>query len=253
MASRIVASAIILSSVLTVGSDRHVLCWPDHERYTAEAAERMVHASQTRLSEVYAPLAEYIVSQCALSEAHGVGIDVGSGPGSLILELCERTKLHWVNADINTHFFSPFYKEAAQRNVGHRVGAVFADVHYLPFRDNYARVIVSRGSYHFWTDKPKAFGEIYRVLAPDGVAFVGRGFPPTLPADVARRIRSGRRFRYDVRTAAAELEEIMRQLGIDEYNIIDPQPNGATDVNYGVWVRFRKTPGVESIGIGGRD
>ena len=39
---------------------------------------------------------------------------------------------------------------------------------------------------------------------------------------------------------AAELEGIMRRLGIGDYRIRRPSPHAADDVNYGIWIEFRK-------------
>jgi ubiquinone/menaquinone biosynthesis C-methylase UbiE len=202
----------------------------------------MIKASQGTLAPVYAPLAEQIVADFDLAEKSGIGIDVGSGPGTLILELCKRTQIHWINADINPHFFPHFYKQAEERGLGHRVSAIFADVQALPFRDNYADIIVSRGSLHLWADKTKAFSEIYRVLKPGSVAYVGRGFSRNLPVEVAKSIRAqqGGRLKYDVEETANELSEIMKTLRIKQYRIRRPKPLGAEEVSYGVWVEFHK-------------
>jgi SAM-dependent methyltransferase len=215
---------------------------PAGEEYTQQNALEMIKASRGSLAPVYAPLAEDIVSRLEIGEKEGVGIDLGSGPGTLILELCERTRLHWINADINPYFFAYFYREAEKRGFGHRVSTVLADAHALPFRDNYADIIVSRGSFHFWTEKEKAFREIHRVLKPGGVAYVGRGFSPNLPVETARKIRSerGGKVKYDVGKTADELRGIMNALGIAEHTIHRPKPTGAEDVNYGVWVEFHK-------------
>ena len=126
---------------------------PSDEKYTEQSALRMIKASREVLAPVYAPLAEQIVADFNLDKKTGIGIDLGSGPGTLIVELCKRTRLRWINADINPHFFSYFYKEAEKCGFGHRVSAIFADAHALPFRDNYADIIVSRGSFHSWKDK----------------------------------------------------------------------------------------------------
>ncbi|OQA11144.1 MAG: Fructose-bisphosphate aldolase [Firmicutes bacterium ADurb.Bin373] len=227
------------------------------------AAQEPETISRT-LAPVYAPLAEQIVNDYELRERRGTAIDLGSGPGDLIIELCKRTRwLWWVNADINPSVFPGFLERARAAGFGERVEAVQADVHALPFSEAYADIVVSRGSYPFWKDKVKAFGEVYRVLKPGGVAFIGRGFSENLPLDVAREVRErqrkgGKEPVYDVEQAAAELAEIMRSLEIKEYRIRIPRRG---DVNYGVWVEFRKPgpppepvtlleqPGKESVGL----
>ena len=208
----------------------------------------MIKASRGRLAPVYAPLAEQIVADFNLASRTGIGIDVGSGPGTLIIELCRRTKLHWINADINPHFFPHFYENAEKQGFGHRVSAICADAHKLAFRDNYADIIVSRGSFHFWKDKAKAFGEIYRVLKPGAVAYIGRGFPENLPPETARNIRSKQsgKMNYDVDKTENELRKTMDKLGIKKYNIRRPTPAGSEGVNYGIWVEFRKPEGNEN-------
>jgi ubiquinone/menaquinone biosynthesis C-methylase UbiE len=204
----------------------------------------MAKAARTALAPVYAPLAEHIVSTYDLTEKDGIGIDVGGGPGTLIFELCKRTKhLYWINTDINPHFVSIFAEATTEAGVGHRAGAVFADAQALPFRDAYADVIVSRGSFHFWKDRRLAFSEIYRVLKPGGVAYIGRGFSENLPVEVARKVRKNQGRgppRYDVAETRAELEGIMKGLAIPTYRIETPAPAGSEGINYGIWLEIRK-------------
>ena len=217
---------------------------PSHpnEKYTQQDALGMIRASKGTLSPVYAPLAEQIVTDFNLQKKEGVGIDLGSGPGTLILELCQRTRLHWINADINPHFFPHFYEQAKQRGFGHRVSAVFADACNLPFRDNYADIIVSRGSFPFWQDKSRGLSEIYRVLKPGAVAYIGRGFSENLPVATAQKIRArqGRKMKYDIDKAADELRHIMKVLQIKEWKIHRPNPPGSDNVNYGLWIEIHK-------------
>jgi len=206
------------------------------------SAQRMIGASQGTLAPVYAPLAQQIADDFKLADATGIGIDVGSGPGTLIVELCARTRLHWINADINPHFFAHFYRLAESRGFGHRVSAVWADAQSLPFRDGFADVVVSRGSYHFWPDRRKGFAEIYRVLKPGGVAFIGRGFPRTMALATVRAIRAkqGKFKRYDPSEEAAALRKMLTGLGIANARIHLPTPPGVQDLHYGVWAEFRK-------------
>jgi ubiquinone/menaquinone biosynthesis C-methylase UbiE len=204
----------------------------------------MIQASEKRLAPVYGPLAQQLVEDLGLDRNTGVGIDLGSGPGTLIIELCKRTKMHWINADINPHFFPYFLQQAEKHGCGGQVSAVQADAQALPFRDDYADVIVSRGSFWLWGDKVKAFGEILRVLKPGGVAYIGRGLSANLPLEVAKTVRGGRGEgpEYDVAATANELHAIMKTLGTKSYRVIRPRLGNEAGVDYGVWVEFRKDP-----------
>jgi SAM-dependent methyltransferase len=217
---------------------------PSPDKFTADEAAKFNAQAKGALAPVYPALADFLVARYTLAEKPGIGIDLGSGPGDLLIALCKRTKaFYWINADINPYNFSYFYADAAQAKVTHRVGAVFADAHALPFKDNYADLIVSRGTFLFWEEKNVAFAEIYRVLKPGGVALIGRGFSPNLPTATAAEIRRQHGDggpQYDVAATAAELTGIMKALAITDYQIIIPNKPD-TDVKYGIWVEFRKT------------
>lgn len=205
--------------------------------------KRMIEASETALRPVYGPLAEYVVERFDLRQTDGVGIDLGSGPGTLIVELCERTEnLHWVNADINPHFFPYFLDLAEKHDCAGRVSAIRADAAKLPFRDDYAAVIVSRGSYHFWGDTAAGFAEVYRVLQPGGVAFIGRGLSPNLPPETARKVRSAqdKKMDYAPQQKAEKMRQALEEAGIENYTVHTPHPKGAGDLNYGLWAEIHK-------------
>jgi len=243
----LVLAGTLCSADNATASPEGILEFPSDEAYTEQDARRMMKAASGPLAPVYAPLAAQIVQDFQLAGARGIGIDLGSGPGDLIIELCKRTKLHWVNADINPHFFPHFYAKATAAGVGHRVSALFADAQALPFRDAYATVIVSRGCFFFWEHKARAFAEVYRVLKPGGGAYIGRGFPRDLPLAVAERIRGAQNkagrgpAKYDPVETEQELRQALEAAGIKGYSIERPQPPGANSkINYGIWVTIRK-------------
>lgn len=209
----------------------------------------MHHTAQSILAPVYPALAEWIAERYEIGKAEGIGIDLGSGPGDLIIELSRRTEgMFWINADINTYGFRYMQEAALAAGVAHRVGAVFADAHAMPFRDDYADLIVSRGTFQFWKDSNKAFAEIYRVLKPGGTALIGRGYSGNLAPEKAAAIREAHGDggpKYDIDETAAELRTIMTELDIRDFHIIIPSPPGAledydADIKYGIWLEFRK-------------
>ncbi|RJP18647.1 MAG: class I SAM-dependent methyltransferase [Candidatus Omnitrophota bacterium] len=235
---------IILSFTLSVVAQS--LQFPSPETYTKENADKFHKTATNGLSPVYAPLAEWLVEKFQLKEKEGIGIDIGGGPGTLSVELARRTnRMFWINADINTFYIPHVFQCAKDADVAHRVGAVFADAQALPFRDHYADLVVSRGSFQFWKDKQLAFSEIYRVLKSGGVAFIGRGFSENLPIEVANQVRSrqtksGGMPKYDVNDTIKELKIIMLALSINEYAIHRPKSPENENVNYGIWLEFHK-------------
>ena len=49
-------------------------------------------------------------------------------------------------------------------------------------------LVILRGAFFFIMDKPQILSEIYRVLAPGGLAFVGGGYGAGIPQSVIDRI-----------------------------------------------------------------
>jgi SAM-dependent methyltransferase len=211
-----------------------------------EQSEKHSRVASSILEPVYGPLAEQVVADFRLAERKGIGIDLGSGPGDLIIELCRRTKqMHWINADIDSRSFPNFMNKVHEAGFAGRVSAIYTDAIALPFHDDYAEIIISRGSFQFWKNLQVAFAEIYRVLKPGGVAFIGRGFPENLPIELARRIRAQQREGgfvpdYDVASTAREMKAIMESLKIEDYRIRIPTPSGKDNINYGIWIELHK-------------
>ena len=71
------------------------------------AAMQMNMAATTNLKPVYPHLARFITETLDLKEKNGIGIDIGGGPGDLIIELSKLiTNMYWINVDINPYYFS---------------------------------------------------------------------------------------------------------------------------------------------------
>lgn len=215
---------------------------PDYERYGREAGTGLRKAAKNR-QIVYSELAEYLVERFDLAERKGIGIDLGSGPGDLILHLAGRTKqFYWINADINTRYVRPFASDILEKNIAYRTGFIFADACALPFRDNYADFVVSRGSYQFWSDLKKGLSEIYRILHPGGEAFIGRGVSPTMPENEVKKLAARQLIggpKYDPDEDAGRFRTLMQAMNIEKFEVIRHRP-GDPVLNYGVWLYFQK-------------
>jgi ubiquinone/menaquinone biosynthesis C-methylase UbiE len=97
----------------------------------------------------------------------GAVLDVGTGPGVLLVELAKRRPdLRLSGVDLSADMIA-----AATRNLapfGGRADAHVGDVAGLPFPDASFDVVVSSLSLHHWEDPAAAVPELARVLRPGG-------------------------------------------------------------------------------------
>ncbi|MFB6891027.1 class I SAM-dependent methyltransferase [Kitasatospora sp. NPDC056327] len=111
-------------------------------------------------------------------------LDIGTGPGRLLLHLAARRPgLHAHGVDV-----SPAMVERARHNAAAHGLAAHITVHLgeaarLPFDDDTLDLVVSTLSVHHWPDVPAAAREIARVLRPGGrlVVYDFRGVADTRP------------------------------------------------------------------------
>jgi len=135
-------------------------------------AEAFKWVADNRVAHTYPMTAMRVLRECG-NRTEGICIDIGCGPGNLDVELAKRTKLTIIGLDIDGDM-KPFFDEK-MRNGGFqdRVSFVEGDAQELPFPDDYADMIVSRGTLTFIPDIAKCLREVERVLKPTGIAFLG--------------------------------------------------------------------------------
>jgi SAM-dependent methyltransferase len=257
-----ISATILCALIFSFIARADIVKVPNPEKFKKESTEKPRDTGPSRLAPVYAPLAEWLVARYNLADKSGIGVDIGGGSGSLVIELCKRSpKMHWINLDINPSVFPDFFWKAQEAGVGGQVSAIFSDAQWMALRDDYVDIAVSRGSYPFWDDKKAGFAEVWRILKPGGVAYIGRGFSENLPVEIARQIREsqinsqaekkkkggdignkiGKGFpNYSIEESREELETIMRDLAIETYTILIPHPEGSDGINYGIWIEIRK-------------
>jgi ubiquinone/menaquinone biosynthesis C-methylase UbiE len=116
------------------------------------------------LRGLYRRLAEDIADA---APENGTVLDIGTGPGVLLVELARRRPdLQVTGIDLSEDMVA-----AAGRNVaqfGGRATARTGDVTDLPFPDRSFDLVVSSLSLHHWDDPAAAVPELARVLRPGG-------------------------------------------------------------------------------------
>ena len=117
---------------------------------------------------VYRRIAQEVA---AMAPKRGAVLDVGTGPGVLLVELAQRrADLTLTGVDLSADMVA-----LAQRNlakVADRASARVADVASLPFADESFDLVVSSFSLHHWEEPEAAVAELARVLRPGGALVI---------------------------------------------------------------------------------
>ena len=186
---------------------------------------------------IYPVIAKQIVERTNIKE--GICIDLGTGTGALARAIAKITNLKVYALDISKDMLKLTEKYIKEEGLEGKIIPILGDVHNMPFEDNFADLIISRGSMFFWNDKIKAFKEIYRVLKLDGMAYIGGGFGNR---ELREKIFAEMRKRNpnwdnEVKSRMKNhnkeiLEDILDKAGIPNYKIIDDDS--------GLWILIKK-------------
>jgi ubiquinone/menaquinone biosynthesis C-methylase UbiE len=176
-------------------------------------AEAFDWVAEHRVKHTYPLTAARMLAECG-GIRDGVCIDVGCGPGHLDVELAKRSNFTIVGLDIDPDMKPLFEKRAGEAGLGKRLSFVVGDAQKMPFPDDHADVIVSRGTLIFIPDIAKCLRETKRVLKPTGVAFLGGRYVYTPQSH---------------KISTEKLKRIVRESGVAGAKVIDAR---------GQWVKI---------------
>ncbi len=153
----------------------------------------------------------------------GVCVDVGCGTAVFAIELCKHSKLKIFALEKEKAIYEVARMNIEEAGLADRIIPVLGDAHKLPFENEFADFVISRGSYHCWKDKVQVFKEIYRILKKGGTALVGGGFGRYVTDEEYQRMKSlrDRSLGDDARyySSPAKLREVINKAGISNFHI----------------------------------
>jgi ubiquinone/menaquinone biosynthesis C-methylase UbiE len=213
-------------------------------KFESDAA-RFDRVARTVFKEVYPALAKQILEDYKIQD--GLCLDLGCGPAYLSIELAKRSGLRIIGVDLDSEAVRIAERNVRKAGLSGRIRIERGDVHRLHFADGEADIIVSRGSFPFWSDRVRAFREILRVLKPGGVAFVGGGMGRAISKEKKEAIRKKLtecEFWKDGKSPASavsrfEMEETLELAGITKYRLFGDGP-GDSGCKCGMWAEVRK-------------
>jgi ubiquinone/menaquinone biosynthesis C-methylase UbiE len=196
--------------------------------------------TKTTFAVIYPAIARQVLERTGISR--GICLDVGSGPAPLAIALALQSDLRVTALDSSPEMQSLAARNIHDRGLEGRVIPMLGDVHAIPVDRETFDLVVSRGSYHFWGDLPGAFREIYRVLKPGGMAYIGGGYGSL---EARERVLAGRKKRGIVddpdnpsrprfrKFRSGEIESSIETAGIGDYRIISDDS--------GFWMLIRRS------------
>lgn len=129
-------------------------------------------------STVFTPIYPVIAGQILerTGKRGGFALDLGSGPAHLAMAVAKQSDLRIFALDSSPMMLMVALEHIKTADLVRKVVPVLGDVHAIPFEDGTIDLVFSRGSWFFWEELYLGFQEIYRVLAPGGIAYIGGGF-----------------------------------------------------------------------------
>ncbi|WP_254059036.1 class I SAM-dependent methyltransferase [Methanogenium sp. MK-MG] len=200
----------------------------------------MDEIAKTIFAPIYPVIAEKIIGKSGITK--GTCIDLGSGPASLAIAVAQQSDLSVIALDYSDDMHESASRNIKEAGLSERIRLLCGDVHAMPLDDDSADLIISRGSMFFWNDIHTAFREIYRVLKPGGMTYIGGGFGnkelrDEISATMIKKNPDWKEFnRKNISPENAERFQIMLdEIGVPKYEIILGDE--------GFWIVISKTAG----------
>ncbi|AFA46910.1 class I SAM-dependent methyltransferase [Acetobacterium woodii] len=198
------------------------------------SAKEFSQISRNIFYPIYPVIADQILKK---GVRQGCCLDVGSGPGYLGLAIARQTQMQVCLFDINEEALEIAKQNIRAAALEERVYVEQGNVEALPYPDNAFNLVTSRGSLFFWTDQVKGINEIFRVLKPGGMAYLGNGFgnrelkkaidEKMLSIDDKWLIKAAKRL-----NTKENYQAVMNQTKVNEFKIKADES--------GLWISFHK-------------
>lgn len=195
------------------------------------------HEGYIFLSAVYPLLVQQFMDDYELME--GVVFDIGTGPGSLGIELAKITNMKICFLDKSKQALDFAQEQFEQIGADNQVEFIQTCVEKMEVEDNLADFVMSRGSLWFWDDQPQGLREIYRILKPGGIAVVGGGLGRYMPDTMRKRLMGKIKERLknsnENRPTLAEIAMIATKADLKNFRVFDDGEGKG-----GRWIEIKK-------------
>ena len=185
--------------------------------------------------KVYPYTAAQVMSH--YNRSHGSVLELGSFSGGITFELARNyPDLSLTIADENPTYLRHLRNELFSHGVSARVKLADMNLDQLAFEPFSFDLVILRGAFFFIMDRPQILTEIYRMLKPGGLSFIGGGYGKGVPQEIIDEIADESRLLNDrlgrKRVTIDELKAVLNGSGLSQ--------NARVIEEGGVWVLIRK-------------
>ena len=186
--------------------------------------------------KIYEYLTQQFIQDYGITE--GRCLDIGTGQGNLGLELAKQTSLQLYLLDIKEESLAIALASCEESGLQSRVSIIKAAAEQMPFLDNYFNLVISRGSIFFWQSQTDGLREVYRILRPGGVAYIGGGSSRLMPqAELKELLKWAKPIHreavpnWNKVTSEPYLRECLEKAGVRNFKITK---------DTGTWIEIKK-------------
>lgn len=209
---------------------------------TETEAVKFDRVAKTIFKDVYPLLALQVLQDYGIGE--GNCLDIGCGPAYWSIEIAKQSRLQIIGIDTDPEAIKIAASNINKAGLHKRIAVEAGDVQHMRFSDGQFDLVVSRGSFPYWEDQVQSFKQIYRVLKPGGIAFIGGGMGRFISKEKKAQIKlalSETGFPKQCKQLITPLlmKENLFKAGITHYTILGDGP-GDSGCLCGMWVEIRK-------------
>jgi ubiquinone/menaquinone biosynthesis C-methylase UbiE len=167
----------------------------------------------------------------------GAVLELGSFSGGITFALAASYPgLTFTIADENPAYLRHLRNEIFIHGLSSRINLIDMSLDQPLFRDGSFDLVILRGAFFFIMDRPQILTEIYRIMKPGGLGFVGGGYGKGAPQGIIDEIAEESRILNDRlgrrRVTIEELKDLLSDAGLS---------NRASLIEEGgIWILLRK-------------
>ncbi|HHS49098.1 MAG TPA: class I SAM-dependent methyltransferase [Desulfurella acetivorans] len=189
--------------------------------------EGFIDVAENIFKDIYPQIAKNITT--FFKKQSGTVVEIGCGSAILSRNLYNFGNYRIFALDLELDMILSAKKFIEKENKS-TILPIVANVEAIPFKSNFADLVISRGSMFFWEDKVQAFKEIYRILKKSGITYIGGGFGNKDLKEKIHKVMSEKNPNWQnqvqerlKQTNPQIIKDILQKSNIETYKIINDE------------------------------